>query len=85
MIISIDHYLLIQKNIISIISLASEFNNKLNFNTILFKDNDIIDILNEKILRNDYNLSFIENIVFNEIFINNNLNNILKKIKAKGL
>ena len=73
------------KNIISIISLTGGFNNKLNFNTILFKDNDIVDILNEKLLSNDYNLSFIENIVFNEVFINNNLNNILNENKEKSI
>ena len=37
----------------------------------------------KKILENDYNLSFIENILFNEIFINNNLNNILNENKEK--
>ena len=41
--------------------------------------------MNEKILENDYNISFIENILFNEIFINNKLNGILNENKKKSI
>ena len=66
------------KNIISILSYSKEMNKDFNFTSILFKDCDYIkDELTKCVNEQDYNLSFIDNILLNEMIINKNFDNIL--------
>ena len=66
------------KNIISILSYSKKMNKDFNFTSILFKDSDYIkDELIKCVDEQDYNLSFIDNILLNEMFVNNNFNNVL--------
>lgn len=66
------------KNIISILSYSKKMNKDFNFTSILFKDSDYIkDELIKCVDESDYNLSFIDNILLNEILVNNNFEVIL--------
>ena len=73
------------KNIISILSLTNKLNNRLNFNSILFKDNSIIDILNKNVINNDYNISFIENILLNEFIKEDKITKFILDNKDKQI